>query len=184
MALQSSGAISLGQIRNEMVAAGNSSYSLRSLSATAGKGTPDAMSEFYGYASATDVYIEVYEPGGEFWAGCYDGGGGYLGGWYGDHYAWIYNYTTGYATTLTFGGSSGFTSKSGQQVLVTSTFNHISSDTGCGMVYQCYVSKNGVGDVAVTAGFGVGSSGEASYVFTPPINNPSIYLTSWVRRIA
>lgn len=183
MALQSSGAISLSQIRNEMVAAGNSSYSLRSLSATAGKGTPDAMSEFYGYASATDVYIEVYEPGGEFWEGCYDPGY-YAGGWYGDHWSWMYNYTTGWSNTLTFGGSYGFTSKSGQQILITSNFSHISSDTGCGMAYQCYVSRSGVGDVATTLPFTVGSSGEADYVFTPPINSSSIYLTSWVRRVA
>jgi hypothetical protein len=183
MALQGSGAISLSQIRNEMVAAGNSSYSLRSLSSTAGKATPDSMSEFYGYASATDVYIEVYEPGGEFWEGCYDPGY-YAGGWYGDHWSWMYNYATGWSNTLTFGGSYGFTVKSGQQILVTSNFQHISSDTSCGMAYQCYVSRSDVGDVATTLPFTVGSNGEASYVFTPPINSPSIYLTSWVRRVA
>jgi hypothetical protein len=181
MALQSSGEIKISQIRDEMVAAGNSSYSLRSLSSTAGKAQPDSMSEFYGYASATDVYIEVYEPGGEFWSGCYDYGY-YSGGWYGDHYSWIYNYSTGYATTLTFGGSAGFTSKSGQQVLVTSTFNHISSDTGCLMYYQCYVSRDGA-DVATSPWFSVGESREASYVFTPPIGSGSIYLTAWVRRV-
>ncbi len=48
MALQSSGAISISQIRTEL---GSSSYSLRTLSAAAGFSTPDAMSEFYGYAS-------------------------------------------------------------------------------------------------------------------------------------
>jgi len=183
MALQGSGAISLSQIRGEMVAAGNSSYSLRSLSSTAGKGTPDSMSEFYGYASATDVYIEVYEPGGEFWSGHYDYGY-YCGGWYGDHWAWMYNYATGWADTLTFGGSYGFTVKSGQQILVTSNFSHISSDSGCSMYYQCYVSRSGVGDVATSNVFYIGGSGEADYVFTPPINSGSIYLTSWVRRYA
>ena len=52
MALQSSGAISINDIRTELQQAqGNNS--LRSLSATAGKSTPDAMSEFYGYSFAT-----------------------------------------------------------------------------------------------------------------------------------
>ncbi len=64
MALQSSGAISISQIRTEL---GSSSYSLRTLSAAAGKGTPDAMSEFYGYSASTDVQIYVYVPN---YAGC------------------------------------------------------------------------------------------------------------------
>jgi len=44
MALPSSGAISISQIRTEL---GTSSGSLRTLSSLAGKTTPDAMSEFY-----------------------------------------------------------------------------------------------------------------------------------------
>lgn len=48
MALQSSGEISIGNIRTEI---GSSSGSLRTLSSAAGKSTPDAMSEFYGYSS-------------------------------------------------------------------------------------------------------------------------------------
>jgi hypothetical protein len=48
MALQSSGAISINQIKTEL---GSASYSLRTLSAAAGKSTPDAMSEFYGYSA-------------------------------------------------------------------------------------------------------------------------------------
>ena len=51
MPLQSSGAISLSQIKTEL---GSGSNSLRTLSAAAGKSTPDAFSEFYGY-SAADV---------------------------------------------------------------------------------------------------------------------------------
>ena len=50
MALQSSGAISITDIRTEL---GSSSYSLRTLSAAAGFSAPDAMSEFYGYTSQT-----------------------------------------------------------------------------------------------------------------------------------
>ena len=48
MALQSSGAISISQIKTEL---GSSSNSLRALSNTAGFSVPDAMSEFYGYSS-------------------------------------------------------------------------------------------------------------------------------------
>jgi hypothetical protein len=50
MALQSSGPISINDIRREL---GTSNSSLRALSAQAGKGTPDAMSEFYGYSAQT-----------------------------------------------------------------------------------------------------------------------------------
>ena len=52
MALQSSGAISIDNIRTELQQAQGNNY-LRSLSSTAGKSTPDAMSEFYGYSFAT-----------------------------------------------------------------------------------------------------------------------------------
>lgn len=47
MALQSSGAISISQIKTEL---GSSDNSLRNLSSTAGFSIPDAMSEFYGYS--------------------------------------------------------------------------------------------------------------------------------------
>jgi hypothetical protein len=50
MALQTSGPISISNIKAEL---GSTSNSLRALSAAAGKSTPDAMSEFYGYASYT-----------------------------------------------------------------------------------------------------------------------------------
>jgi hypothetical protein len=53
MPLQSSGAISVGQIRSEL---GSSSGSIRTLSAAAGKSTPDAMSEFYGYSASGGPY--------------------------------------------------------------------------------------------------------------------------------
>jgi len=49
MALQSSGSISISQIRGEV---GGSSNSLRSLSNTASKSAPDGMQEFYGYSGA------------------------------------------------------------------------------------------------------------------------------------
>ena len=53
MALQSSGPISISQIKAEL---GSGSYSLRTLSAAAGKSTPDAMSEFYGYSNCPPAW--------------------------------------------------------------------------------------------------------------------------------
>jgi hypothetical protein len=61
MPLQSSGAISISQIRNELNPVYGSSYSLRQLSAWASKSTPDAMSEFYGYnASPPSTFTFSY----------------------------------------------------------------------------------------------------------------------------
>jgi hypothetical protein len=69
MPLPSAGnSISISQIRNELIANG-SSYSLRQLSAWAGKSTPDAMSEFYGYSASVTVNIDVYLPA---YVGCYN----------------------------------------------------------------------------------------------------------------
>jgi hypothetical protein len=65
MALQSSGAISIDNIRTELGQA-QANSSLRALSALANKSTPDAMSEFYGYSASTEY---------TFLGG--DGGGGY-----------------------------------------------------------------------------------------------------------
>jgi len=72
MALPSSGAISISQIRTEL---GSSSYSLRTLSAAAGKSTPDAMSEFYGYTSeymtgVTGTAQDAYQSGYDWYCGC------------------------------------------------------------------------------------------------------------------
>lgn len=60
MALQSSGQISLNDIKTELGAAATN-VSLRSMSATAGKTSPDAISEFYGYSSVTpnDYYWQL-----------------------------------------------------------------------------------------------------------------------------
>ena len=56
MALQSSGAIKISEIKAEL---GSSSNSLRALSDAAGFSTPDAMSEFYGYSAAPPPPIEL-----------------------------------------------------------------------------------------------------------------------------
>lgn len=59
MPLPSSGTITINQIRNEL---GTSNGSLRYLSSLAGKSTPDAMSEFYGYSNtvAIALYFNKY----------------------------------------------------------------------------------------------------------------------------
>ena len=61
MPLQGSGAISISQIRTELINV-NASYSLRTLSSAAGKSAPDAMSEFYGY-----TYVPPNPPYGTFY---------------------------------------------------------------------------------------------------------------------
>jgi len=53
MTLQSSGAIKISEIKTEL---GSSLNSFRSLSALAGKSTPDSMSEFYGFNNTTTSY--------------------------------------------------------------------------------------------------------------------------------
>jgi hypothetical protein len=112
MALPSSGTISISQIRNELNPVYGSSYSLRQLSSWAGKGTPDAMSEFYGYTAATTVDIAAYYPS---YMGC------------GNYYTFAAVAATAVSTTLTitmnwYGDLGGF---------IQGTV-YISSGTTCG----------------------------------------------------
>jgi hypothetical protein len=72
MALPSSGQISISQIRTEL---GTSNGSLRALSNLAGFSTPDAMSEFYSYASesmngVTGGATDAYQSFGDWYCGC------------------------------------------------------------------------------------------------------------------
>lgn len=72
MPLQSSGAISISQIKTEL---GSSSNSLRTLSSLAGFSTPDAMSEFYGYSAesmtgVTTNAMDAYQSFGDWYCGC------------------------------------------------------------------------------------------------------------------
>ena len=72
MALQSSGPISISQIKTEL---GSASNSLRTLSSQAGFSTPDAMSEFYNYASeymtgVTTSANDAYVTGSDYACGC------------------------------------------------------------------------------------------------------------------
>lgn len=56
MAIPSSGPLSITTIRTELgQAQGNNS--LRTLSSLAGKSSPDAMSEFYGYSPSTAIFF-------------------------------------------------------------------------------------------------------------------------------
>lgn len=63
MALQSSGAISINDIRVELSQA-QANSSLRALSALANKSTPDAMSEFYGFSASTEYQFYQGDGGG------------------------------------------------------------------------------------------------------------------------
>lgn len=100
MALQSSGAISISEIRNEQVNAGGYSgtYSLRGLSSNAGKGTPDSMSEFYGYSAAPPSPTCFY-----FYAG-YSGYFGYYDCYGGSYQYNYYEYGYGVCATSADGG--------------------------------------------------------------------------------
>jgi hypothetical protein len=60
MALQSSGAISLSDIKTEL---GSSANDFRTLHAAAGFSTPDSISEFYGYSNVTYKEVAVVERG-------------------------------------------------------------------------------------------------------------------------
>lgn len=72
MALQSSGAISLSQIKTEL---NSTSNSLRALSSAAGKSTPDSFSEFYGY-SFSQAYTISFPGVGDSNTACVEGPNG------------------------------------------------------------------------------------------------------------
>jgi hypothetical protein len=59
MALPSSGQLSFSAIAGEL-GVSLSNVSLRSMSSTAGKSTPDAVSEFYGYSAITYTYYATW----------------------------------------------------------------------------------------------------------------------------
>lgn len=103
MTLQSSGAISISQIRSEL---GESTYSLRALSSSANKGTPDSMSEFYGYNDFYTINMLVLAGGGGGGRGAsFQGGGG--GGAGGFLKAPGYSVRKGTTISVTIGGGGG-----------------------------------------------------------------------------
>jgi len=147
MALQSSGAISISQIQAEV----GGSYSLRALSAAAGKSTPDAMSEFYGYSAAPathNVYINLFYPNN---VGCYN-----------------YTYFAATATealNTTLGVTMYWYGDLGGAFQGTV---YIGVGTTCGSNYSVYTSAvNCYGEYfnSYNVYFSVSSSGNQNYVF-------------------
>ena len=166
MALQSSGAISINDIRNEV---GTSDGSLRNLSATAGKSTPDNISEFYGY-SHTPAYVTMSMPyGGGTYDECsmtmdsyaYFTGTGYAGqyvGPYGDYRD--YN-TDGFAGTfLTYGGSCAASVRANTTVTIINSSNGYGS-CPCQILYNI-ININGTRVSTVDSVCGT----DSSYSFT------------------
>lgn len=103
MALPSSGPLSIGQIRTEL---GSSSGSLRTLSAAAGKSTPDAISEFYGYSAcpAYGTYYSQYCSGYDLYYTYHNGSCGYYSSLYQSN-----STACGYsACTTWYAGYSGY----------------------------------------------------------------------------
>jgi hypothetical protein len=97
MALPGSGELSLGDIAGEL-GVGLSNVSLRSMSSTAGKSTPDAVSEFYGYSAAvTYTYHAFYLAGfpcnDDGWNIYYGSDGKYYRQVFIGVYALMYSYT-------------------------------------------------------------------------------------------
>jgi len=156
MALQGSGAISISQINSAVTAA--DSNSLRTLSSAVGKGTPDSMSEFYGYSALVPVTFNVYQNNdGVWWSPC----PGY-GGWLVDHWAYVGN---PFNDTITFGNESrNYTGTEGDSVTICSSLRHMSYDAYCSKVYRVYVALNG--SIVSYTDVGQGGDGDSCYTFT------------------
>lgn len=151
------GQIGISQIRTELV---QSTGSLRALSASAGKSSPDSMSEFQGYTLPSAV-INMSENTGQLYDGCSmsldsygwfevsDPDKGYIGPYGG---AVDYNTERGYGTFLTYGGGSGATIHGRTGVYVASYCNGYGVSP-CQPMYA-FINVNGtrVANVQATAG--------------------------------
>lgn len=154
MSLPSSGSLAISQIRTELNTGNNS---LRGLSSLAGKGTPDAMSEFFGY-TMPPATINYYQNTGQLYDGCYmsmdtyghlegeDVGGYYYGPWGGGGNAG-YNITnsergTNAGTFLTFGGSGTIYAR-GRSTCTVSAFSNGYGNGPCQPIFS-YINVNGV----------------------------------------
>lgn len=125
MALQSSGQITIDDIRTEL---GSTSGSLRTLSAAAGLSSPDSMSEFYGYSASqasTTAWLTGDNVGNLFYTQTDSGLSGWTAGpqlgsargWFRDAVyngsGWLAVFDTGvWATTDTTGTSGWVQTKS------------------------------------------------------------------------
>ena len=103
MALPNNTTISISQIQSELA---DATYSLRALSASANKGTPDSMSEFWGYSDfyTIDMLILAGGGGGGRGASFQGGGGGGAGGF---SKAFGYSVRKGTTISVSIGGGGG-----------------------------------------------------------------------------
>jgi hypothetical protein len=161
MALQSSGEISINNIRNEL---GTSDGSLRALSATVGFSTPDGMNEFYGFSFAPAYVVMSMPYGGGTYDGCYmsmdsyafwEGtgyAGQYIGPW-GDYRD--YN-TDGFGGTfLTYGGSCAASVRANSTVSIVNSSNGY-GNCPCQTMYNI-ININGTRVSTVNSGCGTDS---------------------------
>lgn len=138
MALPCSGPLSISQIHTEL---GSSSYSLHALSVAAGKGTPDAISEFYCYSNRSITFSSLTSIG---YTGSISGTVTITGAT-----ATFSGYSTLYgtgrlSTNITVGGTSRATIRSSAGTTTSTTF------TLAPGTYSYYF------DVTVTSGSGSG----------------------------
>jgi hypothetical protein len=161
MALPSSGPLSINDIRTIL---GTSNGSLRYLSSLAGKSTPDAISEFYGYSPVVNynVYWTFY-PGIDY------------------NYFQIFNYTKGTeAASLDYYGpgymGSSFQASPGDLIgvyLYADGFYNYSVGTSC-TVYE-YPSYNTLLNYSTT-GYPTASGFGQFYM---PANEVGIYMSTY-----
>lgn len=166
MALPSSGQISVSQIRANL---NTSSGSLRALSSRAGKSTPDAMSEFWGY-QYPPAYITFSINYGQLYDGCSmsmdfygqwegtDVGGYYIGPYGGGGNAGynVYNNERGYnaGTFLTFDGGNGWGYVIGGSNVTVTAFSNGYGACPCTPIYS-FINVDGVrrANTQTTCGF-------------------------------
>lgn len=160
MALQSSGALSINDIRTIL---GTSNGSLRYLSSLAGKSTPDAISEFYGYSPIVNYNVDI-----NFYAGA-------------DYsYMQVFNYTKGTGTFQdAYSGNSyyfGIQASPGDLIgvsLYADGFYNWSVGTSCTVYeypsYNTLLSYN-TNNYPTSSGFGQ---------FYMPSNNIGIYTSTF-----
>ena len=136
MALQLSGQISLNDIKTE-VGAGSTNVSLRSMSATAGKSVPDAVSEFYGYSHVTYQIWYHGDAVGKPVFGCEE-----------DLNTTVYHTGTGLLPAV------GDTCTTGQNITTMSAGNYPASTSSSGLSFNVVtINSSGVCTAVLFCGF-------------------------------
>ena len=106
MPLQASGPISITDIRTELITT-STSYSLRALSAAAGKTSQDAMSEFYNYYHTVSAdYLVIAGGGSGGWGSGNSDYGGTGGGGAGGYKAGTLTFSRNVSHAITVGGGA------------------------------------------------------------------------------